>query len=514
MDSGRGDIYIYGGEEKDGKLNNHLIKFLPGPNILEILNYKDAHKTATNNDSPSYLDQMMVKLVIPNCRKFATLVPWQDASTNRHYLVLYGGCSAQGQHLTTPYKFDVLQKIWEPIQFSSKSADYGTVSIPITNSSRRRSTTHGKYRKRKGSSIVSGVQEPLGRFMHSCVVHDHLVYIYGGYNTLAGSPLDDMWTLDPNRGWTRIIYTEYILTAATTTPTSTPATSTTVEATTIGSMNSIITPTIHITTPTSTSAIITTAATIEDVEIEPKAKPRRSSILRSHLPETAIQPNPERRCGSSTIVWKEPVKNVDLMFIFGGDLSGSGSCCDELWVFNLSNKKWKRIDDTKGITPASRWGHSATLFDHRWMFVSGGRKTGWFSTVYNLNDVFAYDLTANSWFEIEIGTTLNRKSIDFGSLTFSSANGSFYVFGGDTDEGLTGSLFRMSPLIDSLYLNEIVKNMESIQGRLDMLEHSMYCNSSNTNLVDESSDNLNELGESSFFLNISEEDQEPVSVST
>lgn len=101
-----------------------------------------------------------------------------------------------------------------------------------------------------------------------------------------------------------------------------------------------------------------------------------------------------------TVAWDAVGRQL---FLFGGtDAAGNRN---DLWVFSWDRQTWTLLQPGGGM-PAARFGHSL-VFDsvRRRVVLFGGQAAGAF-----FSDVWAYDVTVNSWRQLGIGSAgpLNR----------------------------------------------------------------------------------------------------------
>ena len=79
------------------------------------------------------------------------------------------------------------------------------------------------------------------------------------------------------------------------------------------------------------------------------------------------------------------------MICLGG--SGSGKKLNDLWSFNLENKKWSRINST-GKIPSSREGQNSAIVKNNYLMIYGGLG----EEDNNLSDIYLLDLRTFIWY--------------------------------------------------------------------------------------------------------------------
>ena len=77
-------------------------------------------------------------------------------------------------------------------------------------------------------------------------------------------------------------------------------------------------------------------------------------------------PCPSPRMGASVCAMKDGKR----LFLFGG-FDGAGTL-DDVWVFEIDRRSWKREKIVGAASPLTRYGHVATVISDRYMLVSGG----------------------------------------------------------------------------------------------------------------------------------------------
>lgn len=83
------------------------------------------------------------------------------------------------------------------------------------------------------------------------------------------------------------------------------------------------------------------------------------------------------------------------LICFGG--SGSGKKLNDLWSFNLENKKWSKINSS-GTIPSAREGQNSAIIKNNYLMIYGGLD----QDDNNLFDIFLLDLRCFIWYIILI----------------------------------------------------------------------------------------------------------------
>ena len=63
--------------------------------------------------------------------------------------------------------------------------------------------------------------------------------------------------------------------------------------------------------------------------------------------------------------------NSKRVVVYGGEKTSGGRCDNDVFTYDIDNKKWKRID-ISGERPKQRYGHAACSHGHDKLFVHGG----------------------------------------------------------------------------------------------------------------------------------------------
>lgn len=127
----------------------------------------------------------------------------------------------------------------------------------------------------------------------------------------------------------------------------------------------------------------------------------------------------------------------DRLLMFGGNVAEvmcpgfSREPSGELWAFELDCNNWRRIE-ADGAPPA-RVRHAVTVDTRRNRMLLFGGRQGTGAPYTMLDDVWAFDLEAETWSRIEAsaGPTPRDDTI----LQYDAARDRVLLFGGDTDTG-------------------------------------------------------------------------------
>ena len=102
-------------------------------------------------------------------------------------------------------------------------------------------------------------------------------------------------------------------------------------------------------------------------------------------PADARAPCPKPRAGHSAIL------HNNCMYVFGGKDDDNGKLND-LWKFDLAANSWTNIETATGTPPMARAGHTANVYEGK-IFIFGGI----FEVTKELNDCHMYDIENNRW---------------------------------------------------------------------------------------------------------------------
>ena len=144
--------------------------------------------------------------------------------------------------------------------------------------------------------------------------------------------------------------------------------------------------------------------------------------------------------------------NTD-MIIFGGN--GSSNKLNDLWDFNLDEKKWTKII-TEGPIPSARDGHLTSLIYNKYMMIYAG-----------LNDkdevsydIFLLDIENKKWIECDIEGNISSNN---DGQSCCQVNDTIYLFGGQGpgDDEYSNDLFTLEfEIKDNVKPKAIISGVE------------------------------------------------------
>jgi N-acetylneuraminic acid mutarotase len=117
-----------------------------------------------------------------------------------------------------------------------------------------------------------------------------------------------------------------------------------------------------------------------------------------------------------------------------GGRSG-GSVLDDLWVYDVAANSWAQL--APGGGPAARFGHNGAFDNVNQRLLIFGGQAG--STFYS--DLWAYDMAANSWTQLAPNSAGPLDRYGAGGA-FDPVSGSFYVSHGFTSNGRFDDTWR------------------------------------------------------------------------
>ena len=104
------------------------------------------------------------------------------------------------------------------------------------------------------------------------------------------------------------------------------------------------------------------------------------------------------------------------MYVFGGK-NDSSEKLNDLWLFNIADKKWIEIE-AEGEVPFERSGHSSDIYED-YLVIFGGI----WDVTKELNDLHLYSFSRNMWMTVQASAnspTIGRSPVR-GALTASGA---------------------------------------------------------------------------------------------
>lgn len=124
--------------------------------------------------------------------------------------------------------------------------------------------------------------------------------------------------------------------------------------------------------------------------------------------------------------------------VYGGrrvDSSTSKLAYNDIWSLDLSTMTWTPIDagnDKDG--PFSRFLHGSTLMDDGKSLVVFGGLTYFSGSLYQLSDIWVFDLINKTWKEQVMETALLRSALPMMSMTSNATTSTLYAFAGVSDK--------------------------------------------------------------------------------
>jgi len=110
----------------------------------------------------------------------------------------------------------------------------------------------------------------------------------------------------------------------------------------------------------------------------------------------------------------------DKLYVFGGSVGSESQ--NDLWEFDIPSSLWKPIEG-KGDVPTPREGHSACIFNEKYMVVYGG----WDGNQI-FNDCYLFDIPQKVW--IKVQNKLEAQPITREGHSYAMIKNSIYFFGG------------------------------------------------------------------------------------
>jgi hypothetical protein len=112
------------------------------------------------------------------------------------------------------------------------------------------------------------------------------------------------------------------------------------------------------------------------------------------------------------------------MIVFGGR-DGANAALNDISTFTISTRRWNTTVNPTGSRPSARYGHFAVV-SNGFMIIFGGTTTG---SDY-LNDIYRYNIAANSWSATPAGGTAPAGRRDHYGMALPSPSTVAYFFGG------------------------------------------------------------------------------------
>ncbi|PFH31948.1 kelch repeat-containing protein [Besnoitia besnoiti] len=175
------------------------------------------------------------------------------------------------------------------------------------------------------------------------------------------------------------------------------------------------------------------------------------------------------RCHHTMVAGSPPHSQKESLLVFGGDLTGSGSATNELWIYRSTQKKWAKVTDASGTPPRARMRHSASVAHNR-MWICGGESRDWLGTT-RFKDLYGYDLVLNYWFLCDVALAKPRDellSVVFGPIAISPSTRSVLIFGKSIEPHGTSQsrVWRATPLCTYASLTQVTNHSRSIHSVL------------------------------------------------
>jgi hypothetical protein len=172
--------------------------------------------------------------------------------------------------------------------------------------------------------------------------------------------------------------------------------------------------------PTTSAAATASVPASGDISPSPSIQSGSSAAPAEWTKVTPSGAGPSPREGQTWTV--DPSSAV--AYLFGG--RGSADLND-LWVYDLTADSWTRLAP-KGAVPGARTDHVAAWIDGLGLVLAGGR-----SGTKVLDDLWAYDPNANAWRTLT--TSGSRPPARSGSCSTLSADGRLWITGGRAANG-------------------------------------------------------------------------------
>ena len=143
----------------------------------------------------------------------------------------------------------------------------------------------------------------------------------------------------------------------------------------------------------------------------------RYSLSAGSWTAVEVTSRPRPRAGHTCVLFG------DAMHVFGGALA-MDQCSQDHWAYVFSTNEWKLIMPFSVSVPSPRRGHTAVLFQRRWMIVFGGS-----AEVFADGRVWMYDLLNNTWVDLPCTGNCPKPRM-YHVAEIDDDLGNMYVFGG------------------------------------------------------------------------------------
>jgi hypothetical protein len=113
------------------------------------------------------------------------------------------------------------------------------------------------------------------------------------------------------------------------------------------------------------------------------------------------------------------------LYIYGGDRS-SGDHANDTWEFDLTNNTWTQLQDGTGTAPQGSYG-AAIVYNNNNLYIFGGSKT----TSGDITDeTWKFNLSDNTWTQLSFSTTPGTK---YSPAYATDSSNNLYIHGGYND---------------------------------------------------------------------------------
>lgn len=180
-------------------------------------------------------------------------------------------------------------------------------------------------------------------------------------------------------------------------------------------------PTIQVTPSPTAASVAPSAATATASGSLASVPTEPSAGLARWSAVSARGPTPEPRADQSWTV--DPSSAV--AYLFAG--RGGGSNLDDLWAYDLTADAWELLE-TDSDRPMARHDHSAPWIDGLGLVVLGGR-----TDAGVLDDFWVYDPLANAWRTLTV--TGSRPVARAGACVALRSDGRLWLLGGESADG-------------------------------------------------------------------------------
>ena len=163
------------------------------------------------------------------------------------------------------------------------------------------------------------------------------------------------------------------------------------------------------------------------------------------------------------------------LYIYGGDRS-SGDHANDTWEFDLTNNTWTQLQDGTGTAPQGSYG-AAMVYNNNNLYIFGGSKT----TSGDITDeIWKFDLSDNTWTQLSLSTTPGTK---YSPAYATDSSNNLYIHGGYNASYVSQSTiwkltFSESTSVTTNYIQGLDVNGDvNIDGKLDISGYMQSTNS-------------------------------------